>query len=227
MISHKHKCIFLHIPKCAGTSVESLLGHHELYSGISKQDHRSLRMVQKPLCRVSVLSSIENVVEIFRAVKYLFSPNIPNPLSKLTLSSKQYEAYYKFTIVRNPWARIDSWYRAVMGDPVMKDSLGLHDNCTLYEALSIHAGKGLLKSQLYWLKDFSGVVPMDCIAKFETLSDDFKSIAKALNLETDKLPHMLLSKGSGNSYQSRFDEKSRNLVSEVYAEEIEMFGYQF
>ena len=27
-ISHTHRCIFIHIPKCAGTSVETALGMH-------------------------------------------------------------------------------------------------------------------------------------------------------------------------------------------------------
>ena len=42
MISHKHKykCIFIHIPKCAGTSIEKALGHFELYNGRGRQDHR-------------------------------------------------------------------------------------------------------------------------------------------------------------------------------------------
>ena len=26
MISHKHKCIFIHIPKCAGSSIETAFG---------------------------------------------------------------------------------------------------------------------------------------------------------------------------------------------------------
>ena len=33
MVSHKHKCIFIHIPKCAGTSIEEALGHFDGYRG--------------------------------------------------------------------------------------------------------------------------------------------------------------------------------------------------
>ena len=41
MISHKHKCIYIHIPKTAGTSIEYKFGHFkELKRGV--QDHRTI-----------------------------------------------------------------------------------------------------------------------------------------------------------------------------------------
>ena len=39
MISHKHQCIFVHIPKCAGTSIASALGHLDNHTGRGGQDH--------------------------------------------------------------------------------------------------------------------------------------------------------------------------------------------
>ena len=45
MISHKYKCIYIHIPKTAGSSVEKKLGlYNELSWGV--QDHRTIRDIQ-------------------------------------------------------------------------------------------------------------------------------------------------------------------------------------
>ena len=57
MISHEHKCIFIHIPKCAGTSIESALGHLNNYTGINRQDHRTIRMIEKPIITTNFFSS--------------------------------------------------------------------------------------------------------------------------------------------------------------------------
>lgn len=64
MISHKHKCIFIHIPKCAGTSIEKTLGHFEDYSGRNKQDHRCIRMIE-PI-NVKTFASKENSMEFMK-----------------------------------------------------------------------------------------------------------------------------------------------------------------
>ena len=69
MISHKYKCIFIHLPKCAGTSIESALGHFEnLRPGV--QDHRSIRMIEKPFITPRAFSSQENIIEVLRRLKF-------------------------------------------------------------------------------------------------------------------------------------------------------------
>ena len=66
MISHKHTFIFIHIPKCAGTSIESAFGHFDGFSGRGGQDHRSFRMIEKPIVSLNSLSSVENIKEIVK-----------------------------------------------------------------------------------------------------------------------------------------------------------------
>ena len=46
MISHDYRCIFIHIPKCAGTSIEDALGHLDNHPGRGGQDHRSIRIIE-------------------------------------------------------------------------------------------------------------------------------------------------------------------------------------
>ena len=46
MISHRHRCIFIHIPKTAGTSIEERLADGSLRG---RQDHRSIRNLENSL----------------------------------------------------------------------------------------------------------------------------------------------------------------------------------
>ena len=224
MISHEYKCIFIHIPKCAGTSIESALGHLNDYTGRGGQDHRSIRMIEQPLITPSIFSSKENILDVRRRMYHKYR-TVMNPRSKFTVTKKQYNEYYKFTFVRNPWARVYSWYNHVMRDDIHKNRYKITEYISLNKFLRLHLGKGVLRPQIYWIKDFSGSIPLDYIGRFETLDKDFQNICNEMRISSIVLPHE--KKGSGQDYRKNYDESSIDLVTEFYKEEIEIFGYSF
>lgn len=222
MISHKHKCIFIHIPKCAGTSIEKSFGHFDDYSGDKKQDHRSIRMLEpvNPKCFASKENSKEFLKRFWNQIK----PS-PNPRSRYTVSREQYETYFKFTIVRNPWARAYSWYKNVMRDDAHLKKMNITNDIGLYDFLEIFKFKKCLRPQTFWIKNFNGEIPLDYIGRFENLASDFETACNMMKIEPLKLPHEL--KGTVNNYQDAYDAKTRDLISRVYRDEIQLFGYSF
>ena len=224
MISHKHKCIFIHIPKCAGTSVESVFGHFSGYKGRGGQDHRSLRMIENPLNTLQIFSSTQNVRELVRRVRFNNRKH-KNANNAHQVTPSQYQEYLKFTIVRNPWARVFSWYHNVIRDAVHRQNHGIDENCTLPEFLQRFAGKGMLQPQTYWIKDFSGDIPLDHILRFENLEAEYKQVAQKLNLPETELPSK--NKGRTQKYHEYYNSEARDLVSRLYREEIERFDYSF
>ena len=223
MISHKHQCIFIHIPKCAGTSIEKALGHFDSNTGKVWQDHRSLRMIEQPLIIPNVFSSIENLIEVRRRIHHQFL--VVHPLNKLTVTKEQYSNYYKFTFIRNPWARAFSMYKNVMRDNFHKKNYEIAGELSFKKFLRLHSGKGLLRPQTYWIKDFSASITLDFIGRFETLIEDFHQVCKAMHLPQITLPHKI--KGSDEDYREYYDWESIDIIDEIYQEEIKMFGYSF
>jgi hypothetical protein len=222
MISHKHKCIFIHIPKCAGTSIEKTLGHFEDYSGYYKQDHRSIRMLE-PI-NLNFLASKENSMEFIKRLWIQIKPP-HNPRNRHTVSREQYENYFKFTIVRNPWERAHSWYKNVMIDELHLKKMKISKEISLYDFFNSFKYKSGLRAQTFWIKNYNGDIPLDYIGRYENLANDFKKACNLMEIEPLKLPHEL--QGSAKNYQDAYDSKTRDLISKIYREEIELFGYSF
>jgi len=225
MISHKHKCIFIHIPKCAGTSVEKVLGHFDGFTGESgAQDHRALRMLRESNFSLHTFKSVENLMVYLRGVKY-YKKNLTNNNNRIRVNHQQFEDYFKFSIVRNPWSRAFSWYKNVLRDPSHRELHGVTEETTFKEFLKAHAGKWMLRPQAYWMKDYNGEIPMDYIGKFEDLPNVLEHISETLDLGEITFPHEI--SGSGEDYREQYDDETRKLIEVIYKEDIERFDYSF
>ena len=226
MISHDYRCIFIHIPKCAGTSIEDALGHLDNHPGRGGQDHRSIRLIE-PIHLSHfrhIIFKKDNFSEFIQKIKYNKREQM-NPKNKFTVNARQFNSYFKFTVVRNPWSRIYSWYSNVMRDEIHKRNYRISEEISLKEFLQLHIGKGMIRPQTYWIKSFNGSIPLDYIGRFENLHDDFAEICKRMGIKPILLPHRI--QGTGGDYRESYDQESIKLVADVYKEEIELFGYTF
>lgn len=219
MISHRYKCIFIHIPKCAGTSIEKNLGlFDKLQRG--QQDHRAIREIEPFSLNyvTNIFSPNIGVYWLAKRFKNIFK-------NKATVSQEQYSNYYKFTIVRNSWSRVFSWYTSVMRDELHKKELGMSGDCTFKDFLNKHMNQWALKSQIYWIADHQGEIPMDFIGRFEDLNKDFNMLANTLQLPDKELPRLNIGKGS--HYSEAYDEEMKNIVARIYKDEIALFNFKF
>ncbi len=224
MISHQFGCIFIHIPKCAGTSIESVLGHFDNFSGRGGQDHRTIRMIEEPVINPYICASKENCLEWLRRIRYHYRRQ-PNPRNRLMVTKAQYRSYFKFAFVRNPWARAYSWYKNVIGDERHRQGYGIQVSTPFDSFLQRFAGRGMLSPQTHWITGFDGSIPLNYIGRFESLKKDFYEICRLLGISPLVLPHKV--KGTDDDYRKHYDKASVELVSRVYRRDVETFGYSF
>lgn len=193
----KHKCIFIHIPKCAGISVSNAL------FGRLVGTHMAIKTFQ------------------------------------LIYSKAEFESYFKFTIVRNPWDRLLSAYSFLKkGGFTEEDQVWAEENISSYDNFKSFVKEWVtpdnvitwqhFKPQHRYLLDPSGKLHIDFVGHFETLAQDFKSIASHIGIDTE-LQHMNKSrkKRSLLGYQAFYDDETAQIVADVYKTDLEWFGYTF
>jgi hypothetical protein len=201
MISISHNWLFIHIPRTGGNSVQSVLAPYS-------EDHLTQGAFQDGIDRFDVQGfytgnkhfSLQDYADI-----------VPQEIfSKL----------FKFTVVRNPWARaISSFFL-----PLKWISAGRQPR---WSASEFRGDIEHMPSMARMLNVNGIPGQMDLLLRFETLEIDFAALTKRLGIETGAtLPHK--NKGYSAENWRHYYLKSPDLVdlvAERFAEDIEMFGY--
>jgi hypothetical protein len=212
VISHKYKCIFVEVPKTGSASVRAILGR-------PWKPHLNLWQIKNHMENywTHVDGRTNRVLEVF----YLTLPK----QRRIDIGRKQFETYFKFGFVRNPWDRVVSLYER-------KEAGQLRDKMTFEQfvdwiqyssATCIHSLPQ--RYQLDWFVDPNGNVVADFIGKFERLNEDWTFIAKKLGID-ETLPHRRANPREQH-YTEYYDARTREVITNKFKIDIEHFGYEF
>ena len=192
MISFDKKFIFIHINKTAGTSMEKAL---------SKYGVRKLEPKDNLEFELSYKQSQHFNCEEYK--KYLGS---------------EYDDYFKFTVVRNPFDRIVSYY----GGGAITNNLSFSDwVIERYQNKNFKDFERMYSDYTHWIGDDK----IDFILRFENLSSDFEELKNKLNLECE-LGYFNVNRRRSD-YKEYYDENTKNIIYNFFEREIENFNYKF
>jgi Sulfotransferase family len=200
MISFQKRFLFVHIPKTAGNSIQSVLRDY------SEDELVALRNEQDGVERFGL-----------RNPKYKFKKHSTLAEYRDALGETEFGNLYKFTCVRNPWDRMISYYFT----PTQKTETW--DRKKFRKVIS-----GALSVAEYLRLDKREGDPfgnVDYVMRFENLTDDFRAVCAALDISPTILPKY--NRSNREHYSKYYDEELRELVRERFAAEIERFGYVF
>jgi len=235
MISHHNKCIFIHIPKVAGTSISYALKDPD------SKEKKNTKLA--PLSANDFNFAPPPPRPHFRAIDYVKYGQI---------SQAKFDSYFKFAFVRNPWARIVSEYKYRNHARIysFKTFLLYHLPQPQWADEYCH-----IIPQSDFLHDEHGNKTVDFIGKFENLENDFKEVCRHLNIPYKRLPltnksqslfHLCPDSNLGDRlrilrgkfsrrqkqntfghYTEYYDDETREYVAELYKNDIETFQYKF
>ena len=201
-ISHKHKAIFVHIPKTAGTSIERALEIRALDKEAYR--HRDEFMID--------------------GVKYALQHYTAEMLMQEEAIRPRWKSYYKFAFVRHPYSRVLSEYFWVKGKKDQElefDHQDFKDHLKSYHA-NMNTDHKL--SQTQYLYSSSGTLLVDRVFKFEQIKASFRVLSNRLKLKS-KLEHAQKSSNL-TSYTSKLDGDDKDFIYELYKDDFENFNYQ-
>lgn len=208
MVSHKYKCIFVHIPKTGGQSIESVFLHRH---GLTWADRHPLLLRKND--------------DLERGPERLAHMTISEYLKYNYVSQQFFDKYFKFAVVRNPWDRLVSEYAFRQRRGEIRSGRTFKSwvsKLGKFKAVDIERH---IKPQYDYIHDTSGKLLVDYIGKFENYGFSFNFICDRLSMYDCVLPHK--NKSVHAHYTEYYDQDTVDLVSEVYAKDIELFKYKY
>jgi len=190
------RCIFIHVPKCAGISLVRSLFGDDFQVG-----HQSLGQYQRLFSRVD------------------------------------FESYFKFTVVRNPYDRlVSAFFFMKKGGLGQNDKDWTAQHLAAYDTFDAFV-KGwvrpenirpfaLFRPQCDFICIEQNKPAVDFIGYFENLETDFHLICQKLGTNAP-LQEQNRNASRNKDYREYYTEETKAIVAEIYADDLRALGYSF
>lgn len=213
MISHKYKCIFIHIPKCAGTSITKFLA-----------DGKDLSWID---------ADYEYLHGWCPKRKFFMQHATAKKLLETELISEDiWKSYYTFTFIRNPYDRAISDYFWLQKDQningTFKEYLlkkGVFEKYLKDEGELYYRGDHQQHQTSFF--DMSGALSLDFIGRFESFQKDMKMLMQNLKIANPFNQFENKSVLEKKHYSFYYTRSNKRLVSQLFARDLSLLGYQF
>jgi len=203
IISDSHRFIFHHVPKTGGSSITAAIAPYSRnYAGVVPEEIHGWQFA-------------------FHHPHYMHHPVkniVPRPSTTYEAGDIP-ESYYSFAFVRNPFDAVVSAYNQTE-----------YKHFDEYVEVQIFSGIEFVAryTQFAYLSDEAGNILVDCIGRYEKLSEDFYEIIRTINVPLMLIPKRNITQDRKHEdYRKYYSPVSRGLVETKYKKDLEFFGYEF
>ncbi len=219
-INFEKEVIFIAIPKTGTTSVRTQLKEPGI--PIIGNPHLDISQI-KDLIYIYLLSKNLGTNRIFP------NGNIASDYELRQKAEEIFNSYFKFSAVRNPWARAVSLYSRREGIR-LKEKMTFDEFCEnhLY-ASDTCFNPTLHKNQLDWLTSNNGQLLMDFVYKVEEYDKAVDEIRRKTNgrLILEKVKRNVNPNSNSSDYQNMYNDKTRRIIEKRFEKDIDYFKYTF
>ena len=225
LLMKKYGFWFVDIPRTSSTSIRT-----ELSENISIE-------FCKKLAPSGIAYHSERYFEQSRYLRYINSSKILNHTYSSHISAKKvkrilggdalWSKIFTFSIVRNPWDRAFSSFRQYCY--TRGDKTGITDPAIFVRYLTNKLDR-TFEHEFYtsssFVTDENGKIIVDFIARYENREKDLQYIGQKIGFPDLGRAH-LWKTSDGKHYSRFYNDETRELVRDMYADDIKLFGYEF
>ena len=213
IVSPARKFIFVHIPKTGGTS---------LALALEKRAHRDDILIGDTPKASRRKARVKTLAATGRLWKHSTLADLDGALSSTDLDSM-----FVFTLVRNPWDRMVSYYHWLRVQAFDHPAVALA-KALGFEDFVLHPDTAAsLRAFPYtrYVTDAAGVMRASAIVRLEHLTEDLAPVETHLGFRLD-VPHANAS-DRPKDYRTAYSDQTAAAVAAMCAEDIARFGYCF
>jgi Sulfotransferase family len=199
MISHEYRCIFIHIPRCAGTSVETWITGRDWWQVAPQTKH--------------LIASQAKCLYGDYWNKYYKFAIARDPFDRM-ISSLKYAEYFGLSFNNKRGFYFDRYHELFGRTPVVEHDHRFYKRASLVrECHKPYSVYGNILDE-----------PLDFIARFENLADDMREVQLAIGCRDQFVIHV---EQSAHRTLSKNDLLDRDLaqISEMFRADLETFSY--
>ncbi len=204
IVCEEYKFVFVHIFKTAGTSIK-----------------RSLRRFAMPAwqeCANVILKRIG--VSQFGPRRYPDHMRASQLIDQIGM--ERFQEYFSFAFVRNPWDLELSHYKYILS----RSCHPCHNEIMRLGCFSEYV-RWRCDERFQLQSDFISndqQVVVNFVGRFESLQNDFRYVCEQIGVRS-KLGQ--LNRTRLARYQDHYDDRTRELIAQTFAQDIEQFEYRF
>jgi hypothetical protein len=206
MLSRDYRTIFVHIPKTGGQSIETVfLRVH----GLTWEQRAPLLL--RP--NADPAKGPPRLAHLY-AREYVSCGHV---------TAEEFDSFFKFAVVRNPWARAVSSYK------YMEQGRGNPFDRFIHDLLDWRRGAAQTRQmdpQVNFIRSAEGKLIVDRLLRFENLAAEFAEASRKVFGREEPLPAVNVSPDR-RDYRTFYDDATAEIVAKVYADDIAAFGYTF